>query len=311
MNNEKIQILSKYLGEYHEDSSNVYFYCPYCHHHKKKLSISLIEDIYHCWVCDKSGRVYRLFRDLKASKEDIEKYSKISKNKIFIKNDIKEEKLYLPIGFKNLLSRNDDIFRIQVLNYVYERNLTNFHIKFYNLGYCEEYKNYLVIPSYDVNKELNYYQCRSILKDPRQKYINPKIEKTNIIPFEYYVNFEEPVVFVEGFFDINTDFNCLPLFGSSIHFNGEKSSKIVKKIIESNAPSVYIMLDSDAIIKSYKICKKFYELNIETYFVDIFPNKDPGSLNYKQYKSFIQNAILLDDKKLFDLFVKSKERKFK
>ena len=49
----------------------------------------------------------------------------------------------------------------------------------YNLGYCEygNYKNMIIIPSYDENGKLNYFTGRSFEKDPYRKYRNPEVIK--------------------------------------------------------------------------------------------------------------------------------------
>mgnify|MGYP001198597757 CR=1 FL=1 len=31
-------------------------YCPFCHHHKKKLQINIQTQKWHCWVCDSKGK---------------------------------------------------------------------------------------------------------------------------------------------------------------------------------------------------------------------------------------------------------------
>jgi ribosomal protein L37AE/L43A len=40
-------------------------YCPFCHHHKKKLQVNIKTQYWHCWVCDAKGRkIQRLLKRL-------------------------------------------------------------------------------------------------------------------------------------------------------------------------------------------------------------------------------------------------------
>ena len=65
MNNEldkKLQIIYEIFPDYQLYKNEINTYCPVCLHHKKKLVISLEKDIFHCWVCNYSGRTYQLVR---------------------------------------------------------------------------------------------------------------------------------------------------------------------------------------------------------------------------------------------------------
>ena len=53
-------------------------YCPFCHHHKKKLQINLKTQKWHCWVCDAKGK--RIQRLLKRLNVDSRKLKKILEN---------------------------------------------------------------------------------------------------------------------------------------------------------------------------------------------------------------------------------------
>ena len=50
------KILKKILGEYYESNNEMLFSCPFCNHHKKKMSINFDKNAWKCWVCDSSGR---------------------------------------------------------------------------------------------------------------------------------------------------------------------------------------------------------------------------------------------------------------
>lgn len=305
MENEILRILSKKLGDYKlEKKLNQYtFYCPFCHHYKKKLSVSLNDEIYHCWTCNESGTIFKLLKFVGYTKEEISKID--FKTKKFINKDgEKSNIIVLPNDYKSILEKNNEIYRKMVLNYAKSRGLTRYHIEYYNLGYSldDRYINYLIIPSYDCNGDLNYYEARNIFNtDSRPKYLKASIDRSSIVPFESYINWKKPIILVEGFFDINIDFNCLPLFGSVIVGNHDNSSPLIVKLIQEQTPAIFLMLDPDAIKKTYEIAKKLFNLGFAVYFVNIYPNKDPGCLSYKEYKMYLNQAELINDKTLFKM----------
>ena len=53
-------------------------YCPFCHHHKKKLQINLKTQYWHCWVCDAKGRkIQRLLKRLHVDSRKLKKIYEI------------------------------------------------------------------------------------------------------------------------------------------------------------------------------------------------------------------------------------------
>ena len=60
---EKLRIVRDILGDYRQSSNEFLFHCPYCHHHKKKMSVNFGINSWKCWVCDERGKnIYRLVR---------------------------------------------------------------------------------------------------------------------------------------------------------------------------------------------------------------------------------------------------------
>ena len=60
---EKLKIIKEILGGYRRSSNEFLFYCPYCKHHKKKMSLNFGLNAWKCWVCDVRGNnIYRLVR---------------------------------------------------------------------------------------------------------------------------------------------------------------------------------------------------------------------------------------------------------
>ena len=60
---EKLRIVREVLGDCRRSSNEFLFHCPYCEHHKKKMSINFALNAWKCWVCDVRGKnIYRIIR---------------------------------------------------------------------------------------------------------------------------------------------------------------------------------------------------------------------------------------------------------
>jgi DNA primase len=114
-------------------------------------------------------------------------------------------------------------------------------LQIYNIGYCPSgiYENRIIIPSYDKDKNVNYFIARSYLSYSKMKYKNPEAQKETIIFNEYLIDWDKPVYIVEGAFDSIFIPNAIPMLGKfmSEHLFDELYTK-AKKVI--------IILDPDA-----------------------------------------------------------------
>ena len=70
---KKFKIVSAILGDSYRSNDEHLFACPYCKHHKKKLSINIEKNVYKCWICETLGRdlrrLVRRFGDFKQLQE--------------------------------------------------------------------------------------------------------------------------------------------------------------------------------------------------------------------------------------------------
>ena len=209
---EVINILNDVLGPgtSMKNDEQAHF-CPFCHHHKKKLQINLKTQYWHCWVCDAKGRkIQRLLKRLHVDSRKQKKLFEIYGDDYVVYNkDTVDERveLRLPSEFKSLLKvptgKVKPVYR-KALKYAEERGITNEDITRYNIGYCDTgmYSNRIIIPSYDLDNRLNYFIARSIHSEEKFKYKNPPVSK-NVIMFENQINWNEPITLVEGVFDAN------------------------------------------------------------------------------------------------------------
>jgi hypothetical protein len=77
--------------------------------------------------------------------------------------------------------------------------------------------NRIIIPSYDLNGDLNYFIARWYPKEYNKlKYINPKAEKQEIIFNIGKLNLDATIYLVEGVTDHIVTPNSIPLLGKVI-----------------------------------------------------------------------------------------------
>ena len=110
------------------------------------------------------------------------------------KQENKEVKLdeYKPMWTKS----NSPTYKHE--KYLKSRGVSEDDMIKYSIGYCEDglYSNRIIIPSYDDEGKLNFFIGRDIF-DSKLKYRNSPTPK-DIIGFELFVNWEEPILLVEG-----------------------------------------------------------------------------------------------------------------
>ncbi len=259
-----ISVLNKLLNQTPKirKGTDAVYHCPSCKHYKRKLEINLHTGKYNCWVCGFSGTSFKtLFKKLNAPSEyytciglSQKSFSKkpITDFVISFEDEPEEQKIVrLPKEFKPISEPVNELEYKHAVKYLKSRNITKNDIVRYNIGYCTEgdLKNRVVIPSYDCNGTLNFYTARSFFETKGLKYVSCSASK-NIIGFELFINFEQPITLVEGPFDaIAVKNNCIPLFGKTM------SKQLKLKLLENDVPMVHILLDNDAIKDSIKICE--------------------------------------------------------
>lgn len=293
-------LLEDVLGKGKLNSNdNVAFYCPFCNHKKKKLEVNLITQHFHCWICNTSGKkIISLFYKLNISRDKISKLiSVLEKTSVKLKKtSTKTDVISLPQEFKPLwiIDINSPEYKNAIF-YLKTRNVTIKDILKYRIGYCTagEFKNKIIIPSYDENGSLNYFVARSFYKDDTFKHKNPKVSK-DIIGFELHINWNIPIILVEGAFDaIAIKRNAIPLFGKTI------SNTLKKRIIEKNVKEIYICLDNDAKKQSLETAEYFMSNGIDVYFVDLL-EKDPSELGFEKVTKQIEMTDIITTTQLLE-----------
>jgi len=266
-------------------------YCPFCHHHKKKLQINLQTQQWHCWVCDAKGkRIQRLLKRLQVDSHKLKKiYEIYGDDYVVYSNNTEDEKveLRLPNEFRSLLEEPKGLnptFR-KVKEYARKRGITQGDIKRYNIGYCDSghYANRIIIPSYDSDNRLNYFIARSVFDEEKFKYKNPPVSK-NVIMFENQINWQEPITLVEGVFDaMAVKRNAIPLLGKFI------PKTLNDTIYKKEVKSINILLDEDAQDQALYYTMQFQNQGITTR--NIKPSdKDAGEMGFSQVNTILKES---------------------
>jgi len=283
-----ISVLTRALGSRYKKAKQgqeVIYNCPFCHHHKPKLQISLLSQKWHCWVCDKKGRsLYTLLKLIRAPKALIDEVREYKPN--YKRKKIEESQtLYLPKEFKSFIfDPGNSVYYQQAYTFLKDRGVDATEIARYGIGYCTEgtYAERIIIPSYDKDGILNYFTARSFTGS-NYKYKNPPVSK-DVIGFEFFVNWNEPIILCEGPFDaLSIKRNAIPLFGKTI------PKTLLKKIYEQRVKEIYIVLDDDARQDSIKLIDKLMKDGINVYFVQL-KEKDPNDLGFSKVWDVIHST---------------------
>jgi hypothetical protein len=268
---ELVSLLEEFLGEPRKHSESKYqisFDCPNCSYlkgvdydGKGNLEVNYELGVYNCWSCAETdntkGRLPGLFHKY-ASKETISKFykGKFKFGSEFYTEDyfkVKEPSLTLPTEYIALSGKQKYQQFSQAFNYLYKRGITDDIITKHHIGFCMtgKYQNRIVIPSYDIDSNLNYFVTRSI--QPRMKkfkYLNPDVDKTEIIFNEYLIDWDKPVFLVEGVFDHIVLPNSIPLLGKKLY------DKLFSALYFKINKMLIILLDNDAYDDAVKIYNK-------------------------------------------------------
>lgn len=302
MDSEKIQILEEILGDFYRSNDECLFSCPFCSHHKKKLSVNISKNSYKCWVCDTSGRnIFYL----------IKRFGNYSHRKIwnsfFESVDISEfdnlfepseaevctQRIKLPNDYVCLANKILPPEAKNSLKYLKKRGISDYDILKWKIGYCEsgEYRNRIIIPSFNVDGHCNYFVARTYKQD-WLKYKNPPTSK-DIVFNELLINWEKPVTLVEGVFDAINAANSIPLLGSTL----TNYSKLFRAVL-TRSKRVYVALDQDAEKKALNIISELISHGIEIYKIDTSSYEDVGEMTKEELKERKESAPAFDSNAL-------------
>ena len=256
------------------------WWSPFVNHHKPKLQVNIKNGKWHCWVSGQGGHnLFQLFKKVKATKKQYQELNELSDNFSFEYVPTKQEnkEVKLPDEYKPMWTKSNSPTYKHALKYLKSRGISEDDMIKYSIGYCEDglYSNRIIIPSYDDEGKLNFFIGRDIF-DSKLKYRNSPTPK-DIIGFELFVNWEEPILLVEGALDaITSKVNSIPLFGKTIMNN------LKRKILEKKVKTLYVALDNDAVKDSMKIVEELMNEGIKVHMIKL-TEKDPNDIGYEKF----------------------------
>jgi DNA primase len=294
---EKLSIITGFLGKSYKSNNEHLFQCPFCKHHKRKFSVNIQRGVYKCWICDQKGRnLYRLVRKF-GSQKDREAWKAFSGEKTDLNDfenlfeeaeeDSFEQIVEMPPNFHTLTGNVH--FRVP-LQYLEKRGITRKDILKWKIGFCSDgpFKGRIIIPSFNENGDLNYFIARTFT-DEYRRYKNPPVSR-DIVFNELYVDFDKEVMIVEGAFDAVKADNAIPILGSTIR----ETSRLFKKIIQNNTP-VLLALDPDAKYKANNIKRLFFKYGIEVRELQYDDERDVGDMSKEEVEKLSQEAPIIGE----------------
>lgn len=265
MSDEKeilVELLREILGDekmHYEHRGQISFNCPICDEDRNKgnLEVNYLQHVFKCWSCSETngthGSMGKLI-DLYGNKKHKKVY------KLFQPEDTKpkekpKQKLRLPESF-TLFKDSNPIYPVykQAYNYLKTRGITDEIIERYSIGFCDNgsHAGRIIVPSYDIEGELNYYIARSWDPKSRAKYKNPQAEKDKIIFNQHLIDWKKDVYLVEGVFDGFFLPNSIPMLGKHM------SELLFNTLYDKVKKNIIIALDGDAWDNALKL---YRELN--------------------------------------------------
>jgi hypothetical protein len=297
MREEKLKIIKNVLGRSYNAGHEHLFHCPFCKHHKMKLSVNVDKSAFKCWICDKSGRDLGYIVRKFGTRQDRDEWLKYEDRVEITDFDFlfaepetpSEQRVDLPKDLVTLTGSKPSMTSQIALNYLSKRGITKYDILKWKIGYCPdgEYGGRIVIPSFNENGYANYFVARSY-GDAWPRYKNPPASR-DIIFNELYVNWDEDIIIVEGVFDAIKAGNAIPLLGSTLR----ESSALFQAIVK-NGNTVYLALDEDASKKTRSIARLLLKYGVKVYEIDTSGVEDVGSMSKNEFQSRKNDAAIVE-----------------
>jgi DNA primase len=261
-NESLVELLEDVLGDHglhYPNRGQISFNCPVCDDDRNKfnLEVNYFNNVYKCWSCGDSegthGSLGKLF-DKYGNKKHKKLYNILKPETVQVREK-KAPKVQLPKEYKLFKDVNPRYpVRQQAINYLYNRGISDYMIEKYQIGFCDSgsHSGRIIIPSYDLKGELNYYIGRSWDPYTKAKYRNPEAEKEKIIFWESLIDWDKDIYLVEGAFDGVFLENSIPMLGKHM------SELLFETIYNKSKGDIIICLDEDAWTNAVKL---YHELN--------------------------------------------------
>ena len=300
----KEHILQAILGDPYSSRDELLFYCPFCKHHKKKLSINLEKLVFKCWVCDTKGGAAYLVKRF-GTTEDRHQWELLTQeidmssgeNMFEVEETTTPQIIELPKEYFCLARKDLPYSAREPLAYLWSRGISARDILYYKIGYCDrgKYRKRIIIPSFNLDGECTFFSARTYTGD-WLKYKNPPASK-NIIFNDLLVDWDAPITLVEGVFDAIKIENSIPILGSTLTQNNILFKKLAEK-----QPKVFLGLDRDALSKSLQMIFSMLEYGVEICLLDTSKIDDIGSITKKEAEQLKKTALPMNTENIFNIY---------
>ena len=295
---QKISFLRRAFGSCGLDrkKQNAILSCPACGQggSKKKFYINLDTWQCHCWTCGLKGKTILPVLKKYGIKDDIDVFLKYSgcpghiDDVSIIEN---EDRIRLPEEFILLADFQNSIDPDvkACISYLKSRGMNKKDLWRYRLGTSKSgrFKRRVIIPSFDLFGDLNYFVTRAIDKNARRKYINSNNNKKNIVFNEIDIDWSKELVIVEGPFDMfKAGENSTCMLGSSLRDDYLLFSRIV-----SNQTPIILAMDSDMKIKEQEIAKLLSSYGCSVRMFELGDFFDVGGMTKEEFKNIKKKSI--------------------
>lgn len=294
-----------------KDGTHFLARCPLCGDSKKNkrkrrfnLDYNGGKPIYHCFNCDSSGSFLKLYSIINciSISDAIKEFEKYDSNYIIqrLSNNRREKKVVEKMKYedhsyilKDCISEDDKGNTVFIKNV--KKMLKNFKNSRYIpegfkvfYAYKGEYSNRIILPLYNKDGLMYYFQGRSISNSIIPKYKNPTLSKGNIIFNEHKFDRKKPIIAVEGLLDALTiGDQGTAYLGSSI------KDEFIEKLLSLTDRNVIISVDNDdagseTLYKIFKNSKHKKRTRVR-YFIFSEKYKDCSDINELKIKHKIEN----------------------
>ena len=199
-------------------------------------------------------------------------------------------KVELPEEFTSLCAEKIPATGTYAFKYLQRRGVTEEDILKWKIGYCfsGEYRNRIIIPSFDEDGDCSYFIARSYSGDS-YKYKNPRASK-DIVFNELFIDWNSDLVLVEGVFDALVAGNAVPILGSTLRSKGPNYyERLYGTTPQSTSHSTRRRRE-----KERRIIKMLLEYDIELYKIDVTGYEDVGSMPKQVFEERKNNATFID-----------------
>ena len=297
------KILNETLGDSTNKGAELLFACPSCDHRKRKFSVNIVKNVFKCWICDARGKnIYRIVRKFGTYQQrqkylelqgrlDLNEFDNLFKE---LNNIEEKQHIDLPEEFISLCNKDLPIETTDAFRYLSSRGIGRREILKWKIGYCKEgrYAGRIIIPSFDMDGDCNYFIARSYVGHS-YRYLNPPADR-DIVFNELMIDWDEPIVLVEGVFDaIAAGENAIPILGSTLR----EQSRLFQAIAIHDTP-VYMALDHDAEKKAEWIIKSLLKYDLEVFKIPI-DEEDVGEMGEKEFKERLLSARQIKNEMYF------------